>query len=65
MVGREAVRGTTGVWILVLVLVLVWTHSILYEQTLRPSVALEKRAMLAVAVAGGNGEVCCVSVQIL
>jgi hypothetical protein len=35
MVGRGAIRGVTCV--LILKLVLVWSHSILYEKSLRPS----------------------------
>ena len=35
MVGRGAIRGVTCV--LILVLVLVWSHSILYEKSLNPS----------------------------
>jgi hypothetical protein len=59
MVGRRDVFGITCV----LVMVLVLSHSILYEKKYLGLREYSRNAMLAIAVIWANGALCCASVQ--
>lgn len=65
MVGRGGIHGVIHVSILVLV----WSHSVLYEKKKKKNLDLEsvqERVMLAIVITGEvNGALCCASVQTL